>query len=210
MNLKRISAKLSNLPIEELSFSTGFQIRPDGKITGYEFVLGFFQMILGGFNTVEKWAAAIGKISGNLISAQSLQAKLQFRHQQFAEALLKHVLRRQIMQRKAGPGPKGLFQAFWRVFLEDSTCVKLPASLAAFFPGNFNHAGPGATARIQLRLEMLSGEYTYFDLQSYRNNDQKFAYHIVGQLRSGDLVIRDLGYGVLGAFRRIMEAGAFF
>ena len=172
--------------------------------------MGFFQMILEGFNTVEKWAAAIGKISGNLISAQSLQGKLQFRHQQLAEALLKHVLRHQIMQRKVEPSPKGLFQAFVRVFLEDSTCVKLPASLAAFFPGNFNHAGPGATARIQLRLELLSGQYTHLELQSYRDNDQKFAGHIVKLLQAGDLVIRDLGYGVLGVFRLIMAQMAFF
>lgn len=173
-------------------------------------MLGFFQMILEGFNTVEKWAAAIGKISGNLISAQSLQGKLQFRHQQLAEALLKYVLRHQIMGRKAGPSPKGLLQPFTRVFLEDSTCVKLPASLAAFFPGNFNHAGPGATARIQLCMELLGGEYTYFELQSYRDNDQKFAGHIVKLLQAGDLVIRDLGYGVLGVFRLIMAQMAFF
>lgn len=210
MNYKRISAKLSELPIEELSFSTNFQIRPDGKIKGYDFVLGFFLMILEGFNTVEKWAAAIGKISGNLISAQSVQGKLQFRHQQLAEELLKYVLRHQLMQRKTGHQTKGLLRSFGRVFLEDSTCVKLAAVLAAFFPGNFNHAGPGATARIQLCLELLSGEYTHLELQSYRDNDQKFAYHIVKLLRAGDLVIRDLGYAVLGAFRLIMEQGAFF
>ena len=210
MNLRRISAKLSELPIEELSFSTSFQIRPDGTIKGYEFVMGFFQMVLRGFNTVEKWASAIGEISGNLVSAQSLQAKLQFRHQQFAEALLMFVLRCQIVQRKDGPVPKGLFKGFRRVFLEDSTCVKLPASLAAFFPGNFNHSGPGATARIQLCLELLAGQYTHLELQSYRDNDQKFAGHIVGLLRAGDLVIRDLGYAVLGVFRLIMGRMAFF
>jgi hypothetical protein len=166
MNLQRISAKLSGLPIEELSFSTSFQIRPDGKITGHDFVLGFFQMIPQGFNSVEKWAAAIGKISGSPISAQSLQAKLQFRHQQLAEALLKYVLRHQLMQRKVGPSPKGLLQAFRRVFLDDSTRVKLPASLSAFFPGNFNHSGPGATARAQLRLELLGGEYTHWNCKA--------------------------------------------
>jgi hypothetical protein len=210
MNFERISAKLCELPIEELSFSTDFQIRRDGAIKGYDFVLGFFLMILKGYNTVEKWAATIGKLSGKLISAQSLQGKLQFRHQQLAGALLKYVLRHQLTQIEAGHKAKGPLRSFGRVFLEDSTCVKLPATLAAFFPGNFNHAGPGATARIQLRLELMSGQYTYLELQSYRDNDQKFAYHIVGCLRQADLVIRDLGYGVLGAFRLIMEQGAFF
>lgn len=210
MNLERISAKLSELPIEELSYSTNFQIRSDGIIKGLDFVLGFFYMVLMGFNTIEKWAGAIGKISGNLISAQSLQAKLQFRHQQFAEALLKLVLCRQVAQQKDGPKGKGIFRPFRRVFVEDSTCVKLPATLAAFFPGNFNHAGPGATARIQLCLELLTGRYTHLELQSYRDNDQKFAGHIVGMLLAGDLVMRDLGYAVLKVFRQIMDSKAFF
>ena len=101
--------------------------------------------------------------------------------------------------------PVDLFRAFKRVFLEDSTCVKLPAPLPVFFPGSSNHTGPGATARIQLCLELLSGQYTHLEVQSYRDNDQKFAAHIVGLLRAGDL-----GYAVLRVFRLIMERNAFF
>lgn len=210
MNTERISGKLSGLPIEELSFSTKFQTRRDGIIKGYEFVMGFFQMIHKGSNTVEKWAEATGELSNHWISAQALQGKLQFRHQDFAEALLKYVLGHQIMQRQDGPVHKGLFRGFGRVLLEDSTCVKLPACLAKFFPGSFSRSGPGATARIQLCLDLLSGQYTHLELQSYRDNDQKFAGHILGLLSPGDLVIRDLGYAVLGVLRQIMEHKAFF
>ena len=210
INSKQISAKLHELPIEEVSHLTSFVIRKGGKINGFDFLMGFFLMILNGFNTVEKWAAQVSKLSGGLISTQSLQEKLQFRHQKFAEALLGYVLRHQIQRTEITHIPASIFTHFNRVFLEDSTCVKLPASLAAFFPGNYNHKGDGATARIQLRIELFSGEYTYLELQSYRDNDQKFAYHIIGQLLRGDLVIRDLGYGVLGAFRMIMGLNAFF
>lgn len=196
--------------MEELSFSTKFQIHRDGIITGHDFVLGFFMMILDGFNTVQAWAATINVIRGNLVSAQGIQAKLQFRHEEFARGLLEHVLRTQLVGSKIASCGKGLLQSFGRVFLEDSTCVKLPSVLAAFFPGNFNHAGPGATARIQLRMELKTGLYSHLEVQSYRDNDQKFAGHIIDCLKKGDLIIRDLGYSVLAVFRKIMFKEAFF
>jgi hypothetical protein len=209
-NKEQIKAKLAKIPIEELSFLTGFQIRWSGQISGSDLVLAFFLMILRGHNTVGQWAASICELCGAKVAAQSVQGKLQFRHQRFAEVLLSHALRSQVMQSGVKPPAGRLFQAFSRVFVEDSTCVNLPPSLAAFFPGSFSHSGDNATARIQLRLELLSGQYTHLELQSYRDNDQKFAGHIVLQLRPWDLVLRDMGYAVLNVFRDIMSLGAFF
>lgn len=111
---------------------------------------------------------------------------------------------------KVAEEPRGFGGTFHRVFVEDSTCVKLPPGLAAFFPGSYSHSGDNAVARIQLRLELLSGEYTHVELQSYRDNDQKYAGNIIHQLYPGDLVLRDMGYTVLKVFRDIMGLGAFF
>jgi hypothetical protein len=149
-------------------------------------------------------------LCGAEVAAQSVQVKLQFRHEHFAQALLGHVLRHQVMQSELRPPRSKLFQAFSRVLVEDSTCVKLPSGLAAFFPGSYSHSGENALARIQLRLELLSGEETHMDLQSYWDIDQKFAGDIVHQLCPGDLVLRDMGYTVLKVFRDIMSLGAFF
>ncbi|MFQ5606227.1 MAG: IS4 family transposase [bacterium] len=208
----QISAKLSEIPIEEISNLTGFIIRDTAIIRAMPFVMGFFKMILHGINTVEHWAGQICKLCGHEISAQALQGKLQFRHQRFAEVLLTYVLRHQIMQSTPLPISTELFKAFGRAFLEDSTCVKLPSVLAEFFPGNYNHKDKdkGATARVQLRLELKSGEYTHLALQGFRDNDQKFSSDIVLTLRPGDLVLRDMGYCVLWVFRLIMQQEAFF
>ncbi len=207
-----ILEKLLEIPIEELSLTTNFVIRSNASITGISYILGFFKMILQGINTVEYWASQIAQCSDCSISAQALQGKLQFRHEKFASSFLLCVLQNEIMRHKVSTPCRELFQKFNRVFLEDSTCVKLPAFLAAFFPGSYNHKhkDKGATARIQLCAELKSGAYEYAEVQSFRDNDQKFASNIVSRLLPGDLVLRDLGYWSLKVFRLIIQKAAFF
>lgn len=210
MNKEQITSKLDELPIEELSFSSRFVIRDKYLISGFAFVAGFFQMLLQGVNTVENWAGQICRLTGHSVSAQALQGKLQFRHKEFARLLLGVVLRKQLLETKLVKLSSQLLASFDRVFLEDSTCVTLPKFLFDFFPGTVNQTGASSSARIQLRLELKSGDYNYIDLQSYRDNDQKFSSHIFSILRVGDLVIRDLGYWALWVFRGIIQKEAFF
>ena len=103
-----------------------------------------------------------------------------------------------------------LFGFFGKVYLEDSSCLKLPTNLASFFPGPYSHKGSCATAKIQLRLELLNEWYEGLWLQSYRDNDQKHSKDILSVLKAGDLVIRDLGYWSLKVFKQISECQAFF
>lgn len=209
-NIERISAKLEKLPILELSHVTGFQIRPDGKITALDYVLGFMVTLIKGSSSLWSWAQQIGQLSGRLVSPQALQGRVQFRHVEFAKQLLGQVLKRQIQSQQPQVNNGGIFKAFKRVYLEDSSCFNLPVMLADFFPGSRNRYGTAATARIQLRLELLRGTYDNIALQSFRDNDQKYAGHILGQLTQGDLVIRDMGYFVLKTFSHICTLGAFF
>ena len=210
MNKEQITSKLQELPIEELSFSSRFVIRNRHLISGFAFIAGFFNMLVQGVNTVENWAGQIYLLTGHAVSAQALQGKLQFRHKKFASLILGVVLRKQILEDKLVKLSSQLLTPFGRVFLEDSTCVTLPKSLFDFFPGTVNQTGASSSARIQLRLELKSGDYSYIDLQSYRDNDQKFSSHIFSVLRAGDLVIRDLGYWALWVFNGIIQRKAFF
>jgi len=210
INSERISGKLSEFPIEEISFLTCFQVRHESKITGLSFLLGFFLMICKGHSSLKNWALQVSRLSGELVTAQAIQGRLQFRHQKFAEVLLAKVLKNQIEKSQAIHIPVRVLKGFNKVYLEDSTTIGLPKGLSEFFPGSKNQFGLSSNVRIQLRIELLSGDYSHVEIQSYRDNDQKFAYHITEQLSPGDLVIRDMGYGVLGAFRQIKKMKAFF
>lgn len=210
MNVSKIKLKLEQIPIRELCFQTSFIKSHHFKISGYAFVLGFFQMTLLGCNTLENWASKICKITGFMISPQSLQEKLQFRHIEFSKQLLCYVLNQQIKESPISKTCCKLLQSFERVFLEDSTCITLPKMLFPFFPGTVNQKGASSSARIQLRLELKSGNYSNLDLQGYRDNDQKFASNIIHKIKPGDLIIRDLGYYNLSILQLVINMEAFF
>lgn len=209
MNMDKITTKFATLPIKELSFASRFEIHHDNLIDGYTFVLGFFKMLLLGINTLENWASQISYLSGNMISAQALQAKLQFRHIKFAEQLLAYAMSQRFLQKGIDNLNPNLLSRFGRVWVEDSTCVKLIRELFEFFPGTVNASGANSSARIQLRLDIKSGAFSHVELQSYRDNDQKFSSKILNCLKPFDLVIRDLGYWNLSVFNQIIQAQAY-
>jgi hypothetical protein len=206
----KINRKLSELPIEELAFSTDFVKSHSFKISGEAFILGFFQMILAGFNTLEKWAGQICRITGMDICPQAIQDKLQFRQVKFSKKLLSEVLKRQLWDKSYFAKASKLLESFEKVLVEDSTCITLPKKLYAFFPGTLNQKGKGSSARVQLRLELKSSTFVRIELKSYRDNDQSFAFDIIKNLQKGDLVIRDLGYYVLAALKLVIKKEAFF
>lgn len=206
---RQITKKLEEFSIEKLAIDTEFIKRSSYKIDGLAFIVAFFKMLNSSTNTLESWAGQISRITGFMISVQSLQGKLQFRHVKFSEMLLSKVLSRQVMDARQQISSK-LLSTFKRVFVEDSTCVKLPKNLVDLFPGSVNQNGKARdTARIQCRMELKSGECEHVTLQSYRDNDQKFSSNILNSLEERDLVLRDMGYWSLKVFRKIIKKGAF-
>jgi len=206
----QIMPKLSELPMELLSAESQFNIHTDSKITATDFVMSFFLMIGENSCTLKDWAIALSKCVKQVFSKGAIQAKLQYRQVDFAKSLLKHTLEKQVYQTSIKDLSSTLLSSFNRVLVEDSMCLKLPSNLSNFFPGSHSSKGEVSTARIQARIDLISGKTTHLEIQSYRDNDQKFGPHILHTLKAGDLVIRDLGYYCLWVFRLINWMKAFF
>lgn len=202
-----VKSILEKHKIQECSFENKFEIHHNNPIDALSFVMGFFNMLVQGKNTVECWAGEIYKLTDNAISAQAVQGKLQFRHVDFAREYLKKILRNIVLGNELIEAEHSVLNKFNRVFIEDSTCLALPDEMFDFFPGTVNQNGQTSTARVQLRMELKSGNYTNCELKSYRNNDQSYSGEILSELRKDDLVIRDLGYWSLKVFRKIIKKG---
>jgi len=210
INSTQISTKLEELPIEQLANESNFTIHRDNELSATGLVMGFFFMITNGDNTLSNWAIEVSKILQRVFSTSAITAKLQYRHLAFIKSLLNHCLKNRFYQGKVKELSSPLLADFSRVLIEDSMCVKLPSNLASIFPGAHSKTGQVATGRIQCQIELKSGTTSHLEVQSYRDNDQKFAPNILHQLRAGDLVIRDLGYWALKVFRLINWMNAFF
>lgn len=211
VNTSQISAKLSSLPIEEIANETKFSVHSDNELDAASLAMGFFIMLSKGTNTIGAWTIEVSKLLKRVFSKSAISAKSQYRQLDFFKVLLSHILVKQVKEHAMHHGKQAhLLASFGRVLVEDSMCFKLPKTLASIFPGPHSSTGKVATGRIQCCLDIKSGTTTNLKVQSYRDNDQKFADYILHTLLAGDLVLRDLGYWTLRVFQLIINMDAFF
>ena len=207
--IAKMKRELQSLDLLQLGASHAFHLRQSGRFSSVDFVLGFFLSFLSGKNSLSAWAEQISRCSGRLLSKQGLSARLSERLVNFSKALLRRAFEQQLKQRIEPLYQGDLFASFSTVLIEDSTCLNLPQGLASNFPGAYSKTtqGPAATARIQLRYALKTEQYAHVEIQSFRHNDQSYAYEVVSSIEAGSLVLRDLGYFVLGSFGAIMAKG---
>ena len=204
----QIKEKLAQYPICELAKQTGFQKRKPKKIEASDFVAGAFEAIQQGDLKAASIAKAISYGKQRTVSRKAVDNKLSYRHEGFSRRLFEQALAQELQP--SNHQGNSLFGFFKGVFVNDSSCLKMPENLSELFPGPHSHTGQCATARIQLRMDLLNHQYSHIDIQSYRDNDQKYAAQLAGQAQAGDLNIFDLGYAVLGAMGKIAEKQAYF
>ena len=216
-DLATISQKLSDAQLNELAHQTNFSATPDSPINGARFVHSFFAALQTNLSYVSlsDWAHQLMLNYGVDVSRQALDNRTSYGRQvDFARGVLQQAMACQLNSQLQHRSPGKLTDVaacFGRILLNDSSCVKLPPQLHELFPGaHSRHGNLTATARIQLTYDLLTHQYVELDLLGYRQNDQSYAYEIVSQLRPADLVLRDQGYFVLGAFEQIAEKGAYF
>jgi len=159
--------------------------------------------------SLSRWAALLGVLGHTRLARQSLWERIN----PGAVEFLRHVLGVAIGRRVQDGGrsvPEAL-KAFGRVFIQDSTTIKLSAKLAPVFPGASNHHGTHkGQLKIQAVYELLSQRFVHFGLSGFTRNDQAATHDILPLIQRADLVLRDLGYFVVESFERIALQGAFF
>ena len=149
------------------------------------------------------WASCTGEIIGERVSKQAIDQKFTPRHAEALKAVVCALMSKQYEQ-------SSLEGAFGQVLIQYSTCWSLPVALADHFPGSHSKKGKAATARLQVCYDIKGNRFKEFELQSFRDNDQKHTASILEWAGAGDLVIRDLGYFKLDVLSDLARKGGFF
>jgi hypothetical protein len=107
------------------------------------------------------------------------------------------------------PLPSAFGEHFSSINIMDSTEWKLPASLAAAFPG-FNGDGTQSCTQVQFDYDVLSGKLIDLSIGDARIADSAYATPLLDNIKSKALVIRDLGYSRIKSFKKIEAQQAYY
>lgn len=152
--------------------------------------------------TVEELAQS-GATVGVTISGQGLDQRFTASAAHFMESVLKAACDQLI---QADEGVHGLLARFSAVYIQDSTCIRLPDSLSDQWPGGGGQCGhqPQAVLKIQVQQEMRRGGLHQVWLQTGREHDQHTKVPI-SALAEDSLRIADVGYFDLGYFEQLAQ-----
>ena len=210
INIAQITAKFEKLPIEEISLTSGF-IKQPKKLTGLTFILSFFESFCDKSGSQTSiWVQNLSKLIGKPLTKSGFNKRLGWLCVNFCEQVLAMSIRYSLLQSSQWRSDAKWFKVFNRVFIEDSTALKVPKLLYEYFGGGTNQKESYAIARIHVRVELSSERIDKIAIGNYSENDKVYAPDILTCLQKGDLVIRDLGYFVKEVFEQIQAKGAFF
>jgi len=194
--------------IEATARRTGF-VKRASKMTGKLFLaLVTFGSWSDAQTTLAPLAAKVTQVVEHVeVSPEAIHQRMHKRALVFLQDMIRQALAKvQALEKVCADG---LFTAFTKVYLADSTGFGLPDSLSDLFPGSGGSATK-AGAKIQAVWDYKSSVFGHFALTPWNIPDQKYVDTVVALAQQGVLFIFDLGYFKLKAFARIVEAGAYF
>lgn len=191
--------------IEDCAQSTGF-IKRKSKLSGSLFLrLMLLQSVSHDCLSLNQLCTESLEQEGLSISKQGLDNRMKKESADFISKLLEKQLSTQFSVLMK----PDIFKPFERVLIKDSTKFDLPAVLAGVYPGFGGSASP-ANCCIQYEFDLKSTYIADLEVTPGRKNDAGDALDKKEEVKSGDLIIRDLGYYSLSSLKSIAESQAYY
>ena len=205
--VEKLSFFLKGDQLASLAIEVGFMKRLPKKLDPKSLLIGLLFRVLQGAHSLSSLAMTISLLKGIQVSKQAVNKRLNESAIRFLEAVLARTVTDKLQSVR-----KIASSAFRRILIQDSTLVRLPATLAQAFPGSKNWTKVDfALVKIQAVYDILTEQFCWYWFSPFTVNEQAIASTILDDfIQRGDLLIRDLGYFVLDAFSSLQNRGAFF
>jgi hypothetical protein len=168
--------------------------------------MAFIAMMREGNKSYWCWARSLTAITGIKVSKQAIFKRMNSSWVELVKTLLAKVMTQLVLKEVKHK----LFKGFTRVLLQDSTTISLPKVMLPLFKGNVSRGKQKSVAKVNVVMDLLTGLCPVFGLMGFTVNEQALSNSILSIAQKGDLVIRDLGYFVLGVFKKMDEDGIYF
>jgi hypothetical protein len=188
--------------IVDIAKMTGFQKRSPRKVTAPVFLCSLLEESVTGAPSYNDLAARIEVLTGISISKQGICRKVTPACVSFMQSTLAQAMVAKLPIPISSPS----FGRYRRVLVQDSTVISLPHRLFPEFSGVSNGTSSVCNARIQVVVDLVSGEFIEFTIDPYSKNDLKSAPEL--ELKKDDLILRDRGYLSGDEIQRHLDTGA--
>jgi hypothetical protein len=192
--------------IEAAARRTGF-VKRVSKLSGKLFLaLVTFGAWSDATTTLAQLAAKVTQLDEQVeVSPEAIHRRMHQRAVAFLQDMIRQALAK--VQTLDHVCDDGLFTAFSKVYLADSTGFGLPDSLHDLLPGSGGSAAK-AGAKIQAVWNYKNSVFGPFALTPWNIPDQKYINQVVALAQQGALFLFDLGYFKIQALARLATAGA--
>ena len=208
LHVKTIDRHLGQVNLDKIAQNSKFYQRTPQKITAFAFVKSLCNAAYQEIFSYSKVAFLLGLL-GVDISKQAVAERINRHGVVFVKQVLNAVIEN--ISGLCSTYNTGVFKTFVNVFLQDSTHLPLPPHLADAYPGAKNQSKKiNAGMKIQAIFNLVNERLTAFSLSPFTRTDQSASKDILKLVKTGDLVIRDLGYFVLSVFETFIQNGIFF
>jgi len=183
-------------------------VKRKGKIEAWEFVcLCCFMDVEVANNTLVTLCTKLSAKIGVVISNQALDQRLNERCVEFLKRIFENLLHQTITNNTQILSEWDEY--FKRIRILDSTAFQLPENYKDIYPGSGGCAQTSGV-KIQLEYELKSGNLLNVQVGAGSGSDNTFGSKIRDTIKSGDLILRDLGYFNFEDFWDIEDRKVFY
>lgn len=205
----KISKAFSEKELNALAEQTGFKIR-QSKLTPTMFVdTLLFKEMDNGRVSLDDHCIALKERYDVTMKKQSLSERFDVTAVKFVRELLNRHLSNQISLTVQKENLGSLFQHFSSIRIKDSTRFQVSECLKKYYPGSTG-AATGAGVHIQFEFDILNGFVSDLSVTDALQQDMTNAKQTVGDIQTGSLIIRDLGYFSTSVLEQISNQEAYY
>ena len=203
-NINKILLDILDKDLDKIARKTNFKTR-NSKLNPHNFLwISCLTSLNLCSNTLEELCDFLFFHKNIKISPQALDQRIKNNSQNFFKYIFQSLCKIQFRNNSKAFKSWG----FSKIFLMDSTEMKLDDSLKKLYPGA-NKLSP-SILKINLLLELLNYSVEHIQMTAGKTNEHNFSNHVYHKLNPNSLVLKDLGYFSFEDFMKIDEKGAFF
>jgi len=197
---------LSETLLNELARATKFTKR-SGKIPAH----GFLNALLASEN--DQAHTSLPDLATGLRQAHNIEVSKEAMHQKFTpeavdflESVLNNLLSHQLKDNVVAD----MAVQFPCIKVKDSTKFSLPSNYNGAYQGYGNFSKKNGLLSLQYEYDLVSSNWLSIKMTSGLRNDQRDAAETIGDITTGGLHIRDLGYITPIYLKAVVQKHAFF